>query len=79
MPILVLDLDETVFVAKSRHGHIHPNHSKSPDIVGATAGSLKFTVNIINPAKLSELINTACISYDGVLILTSGAWDPRVC
>ncbi|MDR3442885.1 MAG: hypothetical protein P4L65_07690 [Legionella sp.] len=79
MPVLVLDLDETVFVTKERHGHIHPNHSKSPDIVGAIAGAYKLTVNIINPEQLSVLINTACIIYDGVLILTSGAWEPSVC
>ena len=78
MPVLVLDLDETVFVATDRQNRIHPNHSKSPDIVGAIAGVYKFTVNIINPEQLSELINTACIIYDGVIILTSGAWQPSV-
>ncbi|MDR3442884.1 MAG: hypothetical protein P4L65_07685 [Legionella sp.] len=82
MPILVLDLDETVFVIKSHAENIDSIHAMSSDIAGATAcyDSIvyKTSVNIINPEQISELINAACTKYDGVIILTAGFWDPSI-
>jgi len=74
MSYLVLDLDETVMVVDSRLSNIHAAHELSIPI-RVKAGKNEVNVHIINPVELSDLIEDACIFYDGIIVLTSGYWD----
>lgn len=81
MAYLVLDLDLTSIVA-ARTDLVHVNetvHQLSEEIQAtAKDGKQTFAINIINPEELADLIQTAFTQHDGVMILTSGAWDPSL-
>jgi len=79
MVYLVLDLDLTTFVRiPDELDLVDQFHELSNEIqLGGYCQELPFshtTIQIINPVELSNLIETAYNQYDGVIILTSGAW-----
>ncbi|MGQ3891542.1 hypothetical protein [Legionella sp. CNM-4043-24] len=79
MSILVLDLDFTVIVAESELGRLNSStHELISKALGAELicrGKPKADyVRIINPKKLSTLIEHACENHDGIMILTAGLW-----
>ena len=79
MPKLILDLDLTVFAHERDLSDLDPLHTLS-SVQSAWMGAEKSEclVRLINPLELSELIQTACEAYDGIIILTSGCWHEDV-
>ena len=57
MTKLILDLDLTVFCIERDLPRLHPSHKLSP-ISHARIGNKNINIRIINPDKLSKLINT---------------------
>lgn len=85
--IAVLDLDETVILAKKRlenpeHGlqiedsNLSLSEYFTLDMHNAEELS-GFSVKIINPSKLAGLISHAYENYGGVAFCTSGGWSAR--
>lgn len=81
MAYLILDLDLTTFVTTDAKQYIDEKiHTLSNEVFTATTlyGNCSFPLQIINPKELAELITIAFTEHDGLLILSSGAWDPMV-
>lgn len=82
MAYLVLDLDLTAIVARQQLSALHDSHTLSRKTFMGTATidnqieHLDF--KIINPNDLAKLIEIAYTQHDGVIILTSGAWDNTI-
>jgi len=85
---LLLDLDETVYVALTekefklhgasyesikKHKNIHPSHTLSP---GVKVGELYFFV--LNPDLLKVMIEKIYAQHDDIVIFTAGLWLPPV-
>lgn len=76
MPTLILDLDETVIVAKKRIKN--QNFLLSENSYLATCSGTQTQIYIINPPKISQLIEKACTKYDGIILFTSGFWSEDI-
>ncbi|HHF0526836.1 TPA: hypothetical protein ACTUT5_003449 [Legionella anisa] len=83
MPLLVLDLDETVIVSPGRLNLINAAHSLSAIRYKSLAvdphgrlGYLYF--QIINPDQIANLIEYAYTNNNHIMILTSGLWLPSI-
>lgn len=80
MPKVALDLDSTVFVNIKQYDSVNfdlHNHNGVWISAKVKRGSLEklFPIVIINPEKLSALIEYAYSNHDGIMILTAGFWD----
>lgn len=71
MIYLVLDLDLTVFVCMPQLIKLYYGHVVSDNWINIGTESIKF----INPDKLKDLIEKACLEHDGIMFLTAGTWD----
>lgn len=82
MAYLVLDLDLTAIVAGEQFSMLHPFHTLSRKAFAGTATLNNHKENIlfkiINPNELAKLIEIAYTEHDGIIILTSGAWDSSI-
>lgn len=81
MAYLVLDLDLTTFVTTDDAQHIDDKtHTLSDNEYIGTSfdGNCKYNLRIINPKEIAQLITAAYTKHDGLLILTSGAWDATI-
>jgi len=80
MVMLVLDLDETVFVT-SDHVDVIDFEAHQPGKAWIKAELDTYDkgayILLINPEKLSDLIEHACTKHDGVLFLTAGFWNQK--
>lgn len=82
MVILLLDLDLTAIATKADSVLVNPVHTLSNHGLSHTfnlaIGTQTIPFELINPEHLSQLIETACKDYDGVMILTSGYWPKSI-
>tara|TARA_B110000879_G_scaffold211012_1_gene302440 strand:- start:224 stop:1024 length:801 start_codon:yes stop_codon:yes gene_type:complete len=81
MPKLILDLDLTVFATERDAEQLHDSHKLSRTVVaqlGSNEPLVQHDIKLINPDALSVLIETACMDYDGIIILTAGCWHESV-
>lgn len=77
MPKLILDLDLTVFTNENDFLQVHSTHELSTSLETKLGNDYRF-IWLINPTELSELIEIACVEYDGVIICTAGAWHESI-
>lgn len=79
MAYLILDLDDTSIITQGYPTTVNKNfHEISENSYPARCGDFNMNINIINPSKLAQLIETACFNHDGVIIITSGLWDASI-
>lgn len=77
MPILILDLDLTVWSTLEDLSHLHLSHHLSVS-QKVNLGEEEHNVFLINPAELKALIESACNDHDGIILFTSGTWHESV-
>lgn len=79
---LIVDLDLTLIcsepdeVVLDRSVHtLYPANIIAEMDVAVNGQRLAFPISIINPVETSDLIETACTEYDGIIFLTAGCWS----
>ncbi len=78
MPYLLLDLDLTVFSTSADLYQVNKAHQLSKPInvpIETAYGTIVTAIQLINPIELSDLLDTACSEYDGVIFFTAGNWS----
>lgn len=78
MARLILDLDETSLVVYGAPNSVHRSQTLSRPLKGQMM-SIPFYFRIINPQKLSDLIQYAYKEHEGVMIVTSGCYEKDIC
>ncbi len=77
---IILDWDQTLVAYKLDRANLHPEHKLSEykrTIRSDATGEIEWSVELINPRELSDVIQDLCQQNPGnkFMILTSGCWN----
>lgn len=79
MPLLILDLDETVILDQNSTVTVDPSHTLSNILYKIDEpNGCTYYFRIINEKEIASLIEFAYRKGDGVMILTSGCWSDKI-